>query len=108
MVKEVKGAVTTNYCQWDSEISFYPRRNFGSQLEVSDINLIFAKLDALDQQLDRYEIVEVYATGATNISFEICGQQGHQIWTIKLEFLFHQTSKNLKNLNLRLSLRISS
>jgi len=39
--------------------------------------LIFAKLDALDQQLDRYEIVEVYATGATNISFEICGQQGH-------------------------------
>jgi len=30
MVKEVKGAVTTNDCQWDSERSFYPRRNFGS------------------------------------------------------------------------------
>lgn len=36
----------------------------------------FAKLDDWDQQLDRYEKIEVYAVGATNVFCEI-------LWTAR-------------------------
>lgn len=74
---DVIGRVATNHHKWGNERGNNPKNISTGKYEIDGVDLIMAKLNALNQRLNKLEKDKANVVDAFNVSCDLCGFQRH-------------------------------